>query len=82
MSYFHMNKFTLSSAMKRFTVLFEMGRSGTASLLSPSNSVLLTQMLGLTKWFDIESFYCLPQKPLCHPGAGRDPCSSDSVDYA
>ena len=39
MSYFHMGKPTLSSAMKRFTVLFEMGRSGTASLLSPSNSV-------------------------------------------
>ncbi len=27
---------TLSSAMTRFTVLFEMGRSGTKSLLSPS----------------------------------------------
>ena len=41
MPYFRMVETTLSSAMKRFTVLFEMGRSGTASLLSPSNSFLL-----------------------------------------
>jgi len=36
MSYFRMVYPTLSSAMTRFTVLFEMGRSGTKSLLSPS----------------------------------------------
>ena len=39
MPYFRTSAPALSSAMKRFTVLFEMGRSGTASLLSPSNSV-------------------------------------------
>ena len=38
MSYFRTVETTLSSAMKRFTVLFEMGRSGSTSLLSPSNS--------------------------------------------
>ena len=36
MSYFRMVATTLSSAMRRFTVLFEMGRSGAVSLLSPS----------------------------------------------
>ena len=34
MSYFHWKYNQLSSAIKRFTVLFGMGRSGTASLWS------------------------------------------------
>ena len=38
MPYFRTSKLVLSSAMKRFTVLFDMGRSGSTSLLSPSNS--------------------------------------------
>ena len=45
MPYFRMVATTLSSAMKRFTVLFDMGRSGTASLLSPSNSFLLFDLV-------------------------------------
>jgi hypothetical protein len=54
MPYFRASAPALSSAMKRFTVLFEMGRSGTTSLLSPSNSVEIvcsssqSLVLGLT----------------------------------
>ena len=54
MSYFRMVYPTLSSAMTRFTVLFEMGRSGTRSLLSPSNSCARssgTCIFGLTDGF-------------------------------
>ena len=35
MTYFHWKYNQLSSALKRFTVLFGMGRSGTATLWSP-----------------------------------------------
>ena len=34
-SYFHMANATLSSALRRFTVLFGMGRRGTTSLWPP-----------------------------------------------
>ena len=47
MPYFRTSAPALSSAMKRFTVLFEMGRSGTTSLLSPSIFVLC---------FDLKSY--------------------------
>ena len=36
MTYFHMNKSTLSSALRRFTILFGMERRGTTSLWSPN----------------------------------------------
>ena len=55
MPYFRMVETTLSSAMKCFTVLFEMGRSGTTSLLSPSNSCLLLRI----------SFYTASYYSLC-----------------
>ena len=64
MSYFRMVYPTLSSAITRFTVLFEMGRSGSRSLLSPSNSFARSSELcefGLTDGFcfDINYVYLL-----------------------
>ena len=41
MSYFHWKYNQLSSAIKRFTVLFGMGRSGTASLWSSGKGFVL-----------------------------------------
>ncbi len=42
MTYFHTDNSALSSALRRFTVLFGMGRRGTTSLRSPDiNFVLL-----------------------------------------
>ena len=39
MSYFHRKYNRLSSALRRFTVLFGMGRSGTAPLWSPGKAL-------------------------------------------
>ena len=39
MSYFHWKYNQLSSALRRFTVLFGMGRSGTAPLWSPGKAL-------------------------------------------
>ena len=61
MSYFRMVYPTLSSAITRFTVLFEMGRSGSRSLLSPSNSFARSSELcefGLTDGFCFDIKLC------------------------
>ena len=64
---------TLSSAMTRFTVLFEMGRSGSKSLMSPSNSFCIYSwfkalllysfyfcILVLTRWILLDIYsYCI-----------------------
>ena len=64
---------TLSSAMTRFTVLFEMGRSGSKSLMSPSNSFCMYSLfkavllysfyfciLVLTRWILLDIYsYCI-----------------------
>ena len=39
MTYFRTGYTALSSALRRFTVLFGMGRSGSSALLPPGNSV-------------------------------------------
>ena len=61
MSYFRMVYPTLSSAITRFTVLFEMGRSGSRSLLSPSNSFARSSEqceFGLTDGFCFDIKLC------------------------
>ena len=48
MSYFHWKYNQLSSALKRFTVLFGMGRSGTTSVWPPGkgfDSLILSDQL-------------------------------------
>ncbi len=51
MSYFHWKYNQLSSALKRFTVLFGMGRSGTTSVWSSGKGFCVRALYAYTEFF-------------------------------